>query len=398
MLGKLLVTSLAIAGAAHAQRSPCSATSTTVESQADLDAISTCTTLAGDLVLGANLVVATINGIRTIKGDLIAANCVDLQQLTAPELASIEGKFNMTSLTVLNQLNFNALRSVGEIYWQTLPALSTLGLAAQVTQASRVTITDTILESLDGINLVTTQRFNINNNRYLKKVEVQLANITDSLAIEFNSPSVAASFPNLTWANNATFRSCGSVELPSLAIVNGSLGFFENTFEDLSTPKLTAVGTGTDGGDITFANNDALVNVSMPQLQTIFGTLQFVNDSNVKEITGFPKLSVVHGSIDISGDFENATFPSIRDIRGGFNLQTTAEFDCSTEFDRFEGSIVKGKYVCEGVVTNPGTEGTDPTKNGGSGNGDKKNSAGKFTVNKSFAALPALALFAAFVL
>lgn len=397
MLGRLLFTSLAVVGAVNAQRNPCSATSTTVESQADLDALQSCTTLAGDLVLGTNLVTASINGIRTIRGDLIAANCVDLQQLTAPELSSIEGKWNMTSLTVLNQLNFNALRSVGEIYWQTLPALSTLGLAAQVTEAAKVTITDTILESLSGINLVTTQRFNINNNRYLKEVTVQLANITDSLAIEFNSPSVAASFPNLTWANNATFRSCGSVLLPSLTTVNGSLGFFENTFESLSAPKLTAVGTGTEGGDVTFANNDALVNVSMPQLQTIFGTLQFVNDSNVKEITGFPKLSVVHGSIDVSGDFENATFPAIRDIRGGFNLQTTAEFDCADEFDRLEGSVVKGKYVCEGVVTNPGTEGTDPTTNGGNGGG-KKNSAGKFTVNKSFAALPALALFAAFVL
>lgn len=398
MLGKLLVTSLAVAGAVNAQRNPCSATSTTVESQADLDALASCTTLGGDLVLGPNLVIATINGIRTIRGSLIAANCVDLQQLTAPELATIEDKFNMTSLTVLNQLNFNSLRTVGEIYWQTLPALSNLGLAAQVTQAAKVTITDTILESLEGINLVTTSQFNINNNRYLKEVTVQLTNITGSLAIEFNSPSVAASFPNLTWANNATFRSCGSVKLPVLNTVNGSLGFFENTFETLSTPKLTAVGTGTEGGDITFANNDALVNVSMPQLQTIFGTLQFVNDSNVKDIDGFPKLSVVHGSIDISGDFENATFPSIRDIRGGFNLQTTAEFDCSQEFDRFEGSIVKGKYVCEGVVTNPGTEGTDPTTNGGSNGGGKKNSAGKFTVNKSFAALPALALFAAFVL
>jgi hypothetical protein len=327
---------------------------------------------------------------------LIAANAVDLQQLTAPELVTIEGKFNMTSLTVLNTLNFNQLRTVGEIYWQTLPALSTLGLAAQVTQADRVTITDTILESLNGINLVTTQRFNINNNRYLKEVKVQLTNITDSLAIEFNSPSVAASFPNLTWANNATFRSCGDVQLPSLATVNGSLGFFENTFDSLATPKLTAVGTGTEGGDITFANNDALTNVSMPLLQTIFGTLQFVNDSNVKEITGFPKLSVVHGSIDISGEFDQAEFPSIKDVRGGLNLQTTAEFDCTKDFDPLEGSVVKGKYVCQGAVTNPGTEGTDPQSNGGSGgNGDKKNSAGKFAISKSFAIAPALALLAA---
>jgi len=304
-------------------------------------------------------------------------------------------------MTVLRGLSFPFLRSVGTIYWQTLPALSNLEFASQVTQADRVTITDTILESLQGINLVTVQRFDINNNRYLKEVKVQLTNITDSLAIEFNSPSVVASFPNLTWANNATFRSCGSVQLPVLTTVNGSLGFFENSFESFEAPKLTIVGTGAEGGDITFANNDELKNVSMPELKTIIGTLQFVNDSAVEEISGFPKLSVVHGSIDISGKFDKVDFPALKDVRGGFNLQTTAQFDC-TNFDKLDGGVVKGKFVCSGAVTNPGTEGTDPETDGGGGsNGGgsgKKNAAGRLSTTNSFAAIPALALFAALFL
>ncbi|KAF3935785.1 hypothetical protein ABW20_dc0109974 [Dactylellina cionopaga] len=396
MLGKILLASLAVVGAAKAQSDPCRATSNTVENQVDLDALRTCTVLNGNLIIAPTFTgPAVINGIRTIRGDLVAVNAVGLQQFSAPELATIQGMFNMTSLTVLNAFTFTSLESVGEIYWQTLPALSTLTLPAQVTQADRVTITDTNLDSLDGINLVTVQRFDINNNKYLKEVKVQLTNITDSLSIEFNSPSVAASFPNLTWANNATFRSCGDVQLPLLTSVNGSLGFFNNTFESLSTPKLTTVGTGTDGGDITFANNGQLTNVSMPLLQTIFGTLQLANNSNVKEITGFPKLAVVHGSIDISGEFDTAEFPSIKDVRGGFNLQTTAEFDCK-EFNTL-GGTVRGKYVCEGALSNPGTEGTDPQSNGGSKDG-KKNSAGKSTTSKFFIVTPALALLVTLLL
>lgn len=397
MLRKILLASLALVGAVNAQRGVCGATTTVVQTQADIDNLQSCATLGGDLVLGPNLVTATLNGIRTIKGDLIISNCLVLQTLSAPELGSIEGKFNMTSLTVLNSCSFPALRSVGEIYWQTLPALSSLTFTATVTQASRVIITDTILESLQGINLVTVQQFNINNNRYLKEVKVQLTNVTDSLAIEFNSPAVAASFPNLVWCNNATFRSCGDVQLPNLAVVNGSLGFFENGFDDLSAPKLTSVGTGTQGGDITFANNKKLTNVSMPQITTVFGTVQFVNNSNVEEIEGFPKLSVVHGSIDVSGEFDKADFPAIKDIRGGFNLQTTAQFDC----DKLSGlkSSVKGKYVCSGAVTNPGTEGTTPNTNGnGSSSSGKKNSAGRFTVGNSLAATPVLVFFAALFL
>jgi len=397
MLKSILAASLALAGLVNAQRNPCSAKSTTVESQTDLDALNTCTILAGDLIIGPNLVIANIEGIRTIRGDLIASNDVDLQQLIAPELATIEGKFNLTSLTVLGRLSFPVLRSVGEIYWQTLPALSSLEFAAQVTRAERVTITDTVLESLQGINLVTVARFDINNNRFLKEVSVQLTSISDGLAIEFNSPSVIASFPNLTWANNATFRSCGSVLLPSLTTVNGSLGFFENTFESFKAPGLTAVGTGINGGGVTFANNDDLKNVTMPELKTINGALRFVNVSAVEEITGFPKLSFVRGSIDLSGEFSKVTFPALKTVKGGFNLQTTAEFDCK-DFDKLESSVVQGKYVCSGAVTNPGTEGTDPETNGGGSGSDKKNAAGRLSASKSFAAIPALALFAALFL
>jgi len=402
MLKSILLACLAVVGLVNAQSDDddaCDAESTTVRTQEDLDALRSCTTLSGDLILGPNLVLATINGIRSIRGDLICAKS-DIQQLSAPELATIGGTFNLTSLTALRSLNFPFLRSVGTIYWQSLTGLSNLDFNSQVTRADRVTITDTILESLQGINLVTVQRFDINNNRYLKEVKVQLTNITDSLAIEFNSPSVVASFPNLTWANNATFRSCGSVQLPALTTVNGSLGFFENSFESFEAPKLTIVGTGAEGGDITFANNDELKNVSMPELKTIIGTLQFVNDSAIEEISGFPKLSVVHGSIDISGKFDQVDFPALKDVRGGFNLQTTAQFDC-TNFDKLDGSVVKGKFVCSGAVTNPGTEGTDPETNGGGSNGGgsgNKNAAGRLSTTNSFAAIPALALFAALFL
>lgn len=395
---RAVLASLAAAGVANAQQNdPCKAKSNKVQSQGDLDGLSNCRILTGDLIIGNGLVQANIDGVESIQGSLIAKNATLLQSLSAPMLNSIGGTFDLESLTVLGTLSFPSLKSVGSIYWQTLPGLQQLSFApSEITEADKVTITDTILESLTGINLVTVGRFDINNNRYLKDITVQLTNITDSLSIEFNSPSVAASFPNLTWANNATFRSCGSVSLPLLQTVNGSLGFFENTFEDLATPKLTAVGTGTDGGDITFAKNDDLKNVSMPLLTTIYGTLQFVNDTSLDAIDGFPKLSSVHGSIDVSGKFDKCSFPSIKDIRGGFNLQTTAQFDC-TNFDKLQGGIVKGSYVCSGAVTDPGTEGTTPQTNGDSGSGSK-NAAGRLSATNSFAAIAALTFVAALYL
>jgi len=404
MLKRVLIASLALAGSfVSAQSETCSQKSITAHSQTDLDNLQGCKTLTGSLTLASDFTSptqgATLNGITTILGDLQVNNATLLQSLTAPLLTTIGGAFQLTSLTVLGTLSMPFINSVGSIFWQTLPGLQTLQFNTGITEAGQVTITDTILTSLSGINLVTVQQFNINNNRYLKDVTVQLTNVTDLLAIEFNGAQVAASFPNLTWANNATFRSCGSVSLPLLEIVNGSLGFFENSFTEVITPKLTAVGTGPNGGDITFANNDDLTNVSMPLLTTIFGTLQFVNDTSIQQIEGFPTLSSVRGSIDISGSFENASFPDVTDIRGSFNCQTTSPFDC-TAFNALQNSVVKGNFECTGKAADPGPAGTTPTTTGSSSSstGGTKSAAGRLTATNSFSAIAAVALFAVFFL
>ncbi|KAF3922952.1 hypothetical protein ABW20_dc0101830 [Dactylellina cionopaga] len=354
MLGKVLLAILALARVANAQ---CTETTTTANSQADLDALSACATLTGDLVLGSGLVTANINGIKTIRGNLLADNDATLLRITAPDITTIGGTLGLTTLTLLSTVDLPALRSVHEIYLQTLPSLTTLGF--QVNQVSIVRITDTQLGSLDGIDTATIQELDVYNNGYLKEVKFdRLTNITGALSVEFNNPSVEISFPNVTWINNATFIFCGSVQLPSLGVVNGSLGFEANNFTTFSAPKLTAVGTGVYGGDVRFFNEDSLTDVSMPLLQTIAGTLQFSNDSKVKQITGFPKLSVVLGSIELdSGIFETVEFPALKDVRGGFTLETSAQFDC-TEFDALKVSIIKGSYSCKGAAKNTNPTGT----------------------------------------
>ncbi|KAF3940229.1 hypothetical protein ABW19_dt0205981 [Dactylella cylindrospora] len=403
MLEKVLFAFAAIVGAVNAQRNPCIATSTTIQSSSDLEVLQTCTTLTGDLVLGPDLVLANIIGIQTIEGDLIVENAVDIRLISAPDLTTIGGKFQLTSLIGLFSLSFPSLRSVGEIDWLTLPALNNLDFSTSVALADAITISDTNLKSLDGINPATVQRLNINNNKYMREINIQLANVTENLVIEFNSPSIGVSLPNLVWTNNATFRSCGSLQLPSLAVVNGSLGFFENTVETLSLPSVTGIGTGTDGGDLVFLNNNNLSSISMPLLETIFGSLDFSNNSNVRAITGFPELSVVHGSIEITGEFDTAEFPSVTDILGGFNLETTGEFNCD-ELEQLEAVVVRGSYNCQGASTSTETSGTtgsgntgdsDPNTNGGDtggGNGSGGLSGGAIAGIAVGVAVPLIAV------
>jgi hypothetical protein len=221
-----------------------------------------------------------------------------LTSIDCPKLRQIEGAFTLKSLTILTTLSMPELVKVGKIDWITLPALTRLTFTKGVTEAASVDISDTNLDSLDGISLVTTKTFNINNNRYLKIVNIALANVSEGLSVEFNSKSVNCSFPNLIWATNITIRDAGDVRFPQLSNVNGSIAFINNTFETVEFPELTKVGQS-----FAFNSNTRLTNVTANKLESIGGTLQLANNTEYKIVKGFASLKTVIGSIDMSGTF-----------------------------------------------------------------------------------------------
>ena len=209
----------------------------------------------------------------------------------------------MFNLTLLSTLSMTELTSVNTIDWSALPALSLLTFPATVSQAESVTISNTFLSSLDGINLMTVQTLDVNNNNRLQTLSTQVANITSNLNIDANGQLLAVSLPNLIWAANMTLRNVSSVSIPSLATVNGSLGFYENYFTSVSAPNLTTVGNkGTLQGSLAFVANPSLANISMPLLQSIGGADQIANNSALDAIN-FPALSFVGGAIDFAGNF-----------------------------------------------------------------------------------------------
>lgn len=391
MLRNILLASLAATAAVAQKNSVCSDT-VNISVQSDLDSIASCTKITGDVNINTELVNVELPSLQSIAGNLNVGGVL-MMSLSAPLLNSITGQFNMTELTVLGSLSFPSLTTVGSIYWKTLPALSGLSFAATITSADNVYISDTRLASLEGINLMTVGTFDINNNRQLTQVNVQLANVTNSLSINFNGQGVVASFPNLIWANNATFQDCKAVTMPSLKSVNGSLGFINNTITTFSAANLTSVGQA-----VAFVDNTALTNISMPQLVSVGGSLQLANNSMLLDIDGFKSLKTIGGAIDFSGSFTNATLPSLTDVKGGFNLQTTKEFDCST-FDAQKGNVIEGNsYVCEGAVVNPGTQGTTPTTTSSGSPSATSKGAAVENVASSFGIFAAAAIVGALVL
>lgn len=281
--------------------SQCSASATTtIQSQADATALAGCSTFTGSIAISSSTTEnIDLSGIQRITGDLVANNATGLSQVSAGQLSQIGGMFSLQQLTILSTLNFPALVSVGSIDWNALPQLSGLTFAQGVQQLSSMSIQNTMLASLNGINLQVADTIYIVNNPYLNDINMQLGNITNAMTLSFNGAKLSAQFPNLIWAYNMTLRGLAAISTPSLASVNGSVGLYSGTFNNFSLPNLTSV-----GGAFSVVSNDNLNNISAPQLTTVRAGFAIVNNTQIQSVDGFPSLQEVGGAALFGGNFQ----------------------------------------------------------------------------------------------
>jgi hypothetical protein len=227
-------------------------------------------------------------------------NATQLTSISADQLNAIGGNFELTRLTILSGLQFGSLQNVNSIKWISLPALQSLNFGQGVRRANNVEISDTALTSLDGIELEAVSTMNINNNRYMTKVDVNaLANVTRGLTFAANSADLEISLPNLEAAANLSFIRVSDVSMPSLSEVGGAIGFYLASFEEFSAPNLTRT-----GNDVAFVSCDKLSNLSFPQLTTIGGGFLVANNSELEVVDQFPKLKTIAGALDFAGVFD----------------------------------------------------------------------------------------------
>ncbi|KAI1616991.1 hypothetical protein EDD36DRAFT_430430 [Exophiala viscosa] len=374
---KFILPALAIASTVLAQTSTsvCDGPSITIASSADASQIASCSTYSGDVVIDSSAAgQIAIDGVQQIKGDLTCNNATQLTAITSDQLGTITGTFSLTGLTILSTLQFNSLNAVDVINWVGLPALQSLNFNQGVSEANEVYISNTELNNVDGIELTAVGTLNINNNPYLTDVNVNdLANVTSSLSFSANGKDLQISFPNLQDAANLTFINVSSVDMPSLATVGGSIGFYSDTFESFAAPNLT-----TTGGTLAFVDCGSLSNLSFPSLTEIGGGFLLANNSDLKAISGFPKLKTVVGAIDFAGTFGSVALPSLTDVRGGSNVQTTSTNTtiCDLFNEAHSAGVIKGVNTC---ITNK----ADPDTNASSTGGGSSSTATSTSSSKS---------------
>lgn len=260
--------------------------------------MASCKTFSGNIAIKTDAPgPIALDGIQTLKGNLVVNNNSAIQEISANSLTSIQGDFSISDCSALNKLTFPALKSVTAIRWIGIPLLRNTGFTGEVTEAETIDIQNTDLVDLKGINIEKVKNMFIANNKFIDSIDMQLGNISESLTLLANNPSVKVSFPNLMWAYNMTFRNCSEVSVPSLETLNNSLNLIGNTFESFAAPNLTDV-----GGAIAIVSNTELKNISFPLLTEVGDNLQVANNTKLKSIDGFPKLETIKGALDFNGN------------------------------------------------------------------------------------------------
>jgi hypothetical protein len=367
---RYIVPALAVVAGAAAQCGKDGET-TTIQNSGDASALSGCSTYKGSIEIASTTTGSiSLDGISTIQGDLIA-NATGVTSISASNLEEIGGEFQLSQMTTLTDLTFPRLVKADSINWVTLPALRGLSFTTGLQEVTTLLISDTQLTSLDGIDLQIASSIMINNNRNLMSINMQLGNITESIDLNSNNKDLAIEFPNLIWANNMTIANCSEFSAPSLEAVNGSIGFYSSTFQNLTAANLTTV-----GDDLTFVGNNELTNISFPLLTMIGGGFNVANNSALETVDGFPKLESVGGAVNFDGAFTDIELPAVTDVRGAFDVLSSK--DLTTTCDNFAklGDTVQGSYSCEGESPDSSTvgeDGSDP--NGSSGSSSTKKGA-----------------------
>lgn len=165
--------------------------------------------------------------------------------------------------------------------------------------------------------------------------------------------------PALLTAGGGIFSNVRTVNIDSLQNTTGDLVFANSTLTFISAPELIWI-----SGNLNITNCTYINSLSFPKLKGIRGTLLIDGNALLKNITGFPALTTIGGSIDWSGSFDYATLPQISTVGGGINVQSSShDFKCPFPELRTNGVVHGIGFICSGNVDNPvsGVNGTNLT-------------------------------------
>lgn len=310
-----------------------------------------------------------MTGLQQLYGDLAIRNVTKAQTINAPTLQLVSGDLEINACTVLSNLNLAQLTTVGTLELTALPALESTGLAAGLTSAESIIVSDTGLNHLTGINVYRLKVFNVNNNGDIDSIDSGLKEVTDTLDISYNADKVDVNLDELTSAKNIVLQQVNSFNAPNLTVANGSITVTSSSLEKLELAQLKSVGNA-----IAINKNEDLEELEFPKLTTIGGALQISDNDNLKSLDAFSEVTQIGGTVNINGSFDNGTFDSLTKVAGGFILKIDGDLPCSA-FNKLntKGDVKGDKFQCQDQQT---TSSSSSKKSQSSDSSDSSDSSG----------------------
>lgn len=269
----------------------CSGT-TTILNSAQATALAECSTFDGDVVIDPNSTSSiSIRGLSFITGDLKDGSRQYLTSLSADDLVTVGQEFSITSNVNLTSVSLPSLRNIRRLWLTDLPNLTVWKSA--LNNVSNIKISGTGFTDLSWLTAEKVNLLTIEDNPFLNNITLQI-NASGYTSFARNGPALRVSLPNLQQAYNLTVRHCQDFQAPSLTRVTLSAGFLQNSFQDLSIPKL-----GTLGSTLMLWNNTALSTLDLPVLTNVSGDVRFGINPTLQNLT-LPQLTVVEGDILIN--------------------------------------------------------------------------------------------------
>lgn len=73
-------------------------------------------------------------------------------------------------------------------------------------------------------------------------------------------------------------------------------------------------------------------------------------------------IKYIYGGSIVRLTVTSVELPALTQVRGAFNIQSSGTLDCSAfDQDKKSKQVIKGHYVCQGSVSKPGGQGTQPS-------------------------------------
>lgn len=283
--------------------------------------------------------------IESIGGSVIIEDSSSVVKIQGRNLRRVGGVLLIKNLTSLVSIELPLLRYVKSLEWKVVPVLTNAKLDDQIEGLTSITISDSSLATINGFQKVDEVTiFDINNNRYLERINTNLKKVTKELRVHANAKELEIELPQLKYAKNITVRDTSSIELPKLESVDNSLEFIENQAPNLLLPNLKSI-----GGTLSIMENKQLSTLDFGNVTDINGGLVIANNTNLEKIDFLQKLKQIGGAIYFEGKFRDTEFPQLRLVKGSALIKSNSlELDCNKWITPLHGrAIIRGgKLLC----------------------------------------------------